>query len=172
MPTPEFIRALRAKIGHDLLHLPVVSVLARDDAGRLLLVQDAESQLWVSPGGIVEAHEIPSDAAVRETWEEAGVAIELTHLVGVMAGEHCAEVYANGDQIVWVATVFAARALSSAPRGDGQETLRAGFFTDAQAAALPCKPHLRRFLDAERAARPGAYFAPATWRPPSPQGDA
>lgn len=166
MPTPEFIRALRAKIGHDLLHLPVVAVLARDDAGRLLLVQEAESQLWVCPGGIVEPYEIPADAAVRETWEEAGVAVELTHLVGVVAGEHCAQSYANGDEIVWISTVFAARALGSTPHGDGQETTRAGFFTDAETAALPCKPHMRHFLAAERAARPGAYFTPATWRPP------
>ncbi len=166
MPTPEFIRALRAKIGHDSLHLPTVAVMVRDTAGRLLLVQEAESRLWVCPGGIVEPHELPSDAGVRETWEEAGVAAELTHLVGVIAGDHCEQRYANGDAIVWVATVFAARALTGAPRADGDETARAGFFTDAEVAALPCKPHLLRFLDAERAARPGAYFTPATWRPP------
>jgi 8-oxo-dGTP pyrophosphatase MutT (NUDIX family) len=31
---------------------------------------------------------LPADAAVRETWEEAGVFLDLTHIVGVFAREH------------------------------------------------------------------------------------
>jgi ADP-ribose pyrophosphatase YjhB (NUDIX family) len=165
MPTPDFIRSLRAKIGHDLLHLPTVAVLVYDKAGRVLLVKEIQSQLWTCPGGIVEPDELPANAALRETWEEAGVHAELSHLVGVVAGAHCTTVYANGDRIAWVATVFAARALTDAPRGDGDETTHAAFFTEEEVSALPSRPLLRDFLDAARVARPGAYFAPATWRP-------
>lgn len=165
MPTPDFIRSLRAKVGNDSLHLPTVAVLAYDEAGRLLLVRERDAQLWVCPGGIVEPEELPSNAAVRETWEEAGVWVELAHLVGVIAGEQCFTEYTNGDRITWVVTLFAARALTAVPRADGDETTHAGFFTADEIAALPCKPNLRRFLAAARAASPGAYFAPATWRP-------
>ncbi len=168
MPTPDFIRALRTKIGNDLLQLPVVAVLAYDDAGRLLLVKDRDSQRWACPGGIVEPLELPANAAVRETWEESGIHVELTHLVGVIAGDVCQNTYRNGDRIAWVSTVFAAKALTAAPRADGDETTQAGFFAEADVAGLTTRPHLRLFLDAARRARPGAYFAPATWRPPQP----
>ncbi len=43
---PKFIKALRSKIGTDLLQVPTVSVLAYDDQGQLLLVQDKSSGLW------------------------------------------------------------------------------------------------------------------------------
>jgi len=79
MPIPEFIKSLRAKIGTDLLQVPVATVMAYDKDGRLLLVQNKPSGLWAAPSGIIDPHELPSDAAVRETWEEAGVLVELTH---------------------------------------------------------------------------------------------
>ncbi|MBK8277038.1 MAG: NUDIX domain-containing protein [Nitrospira sp.] len=39
-----------------------------------------------APSGIVDPRELPSDAAVREVWEEAGVYVELTQVLGVFAG--------------------------------------------------------------------------------------
>ncbi len=64
MAIPEFIKTLRAKIGTELLQVPTVSVLTYDNQGRILLVQDKSSGLWGPPGGIVDPHELPSDAAV------------------------------------------------------------------------------------------------------------
>ncbi len=116
MPIPDFIQALRAKVGTDLLQVPTASVMAYDDLGRLLLVQDLKSGLWAQPSGIIDPHELPSDAAVREVWEEAGVFVELTQVLGVFAGEHFSGVYPNGDQLSVVATVFAARVISGSGR--------------------------------------------------------
>jgi 8-oxo-dGTP pyrophosphatase MutT (NUDIX family) len=165
MPTPAFIKSVRAKIGTELLQVPTVSVLAYDDDGRLLMVRDKETKLWVSPGGIVEPHEIPSDAAVRETWEETGVLVRLTRIVGVFGGEHCSVTYGNGDRLAWVATVFEARVTHGAPRADDVETCDAGFFSPIQLQDLPCKPHLRLFVDAARRSEHSAYFKPPTWGP-------
>lgn len=83
MPIPDFIKSLRAKIGTDLLQVPVATVMAYDQDGRRLLVQDKPSGLWGVPSGIIDPHELPADAAVRETWEEAGVFVELTHTSSV-----------------------------------------------------------------------------------------
>jgi len=150
MPIPEFIKSLRAKIGTDLLQVPVATVMAYDQDGRLLLVQDKPSGLWGPPSGIIDPHELPADAAVRETWEEAGVFVELTHILGVFAGEHFSHVYDNGDRLAAVSTVFAARVIRGTPRPDGVETSDARFFTPAEIEHLPCSAHFTRDKAASR----------------------
>jgi 8-oxo-dGTP pyrophosphatase MutT (NUDIX family) len=164
MPVPEFIKALRSKVGHDLLHIPTVLVLIRDDTDRLLLVQDGDDGLWTAPGGIVDPFELPANAAVREAWEEAGVQVQLTALVGVFSGELCYTNYSNGDKVAWVSTVFAARIVGGTAAPDGQETTAAQFFTAEEVAKLSLKRYLPMFLAAAESGQPG-YFQPATWQP-------
>jgi ADP-ribose pyrophosphatase YjhB (NUDIX family) len=48
----------------------------RDD-GALLLVEHTYRRRWGVPGGLLEKREDPSDAAVREAFEETGLRIEL-----------------------------------------------------------------------------------------------
>lgn len=165
MAIPNFIKALRAKIGTDLLQVPTVSVLAFDDHGRLLLVQDKSSGLWGAPSGILDPYELPADAAVRETWEEAGVFVELTHIVGVFAGEHFAGVYSNGDQIACVSTVFGACPIRGTPRPDHEETSDAGYFAPSEIDRLPCYPHFQMLRKVISECRPHAHFEPPTWQP-------
>jgi len=165
VPTPEFIVALRAKIGNDLLMVPTVAVVVHDHDDRLLLVQDKETGLWGCPGGIVEPGELPADAAVRETWEESGVFVRLTRIAGIFGGEHCVSTYRNGNRIAWVATLFAARVVSGTARADGTETRDARFYAEDEIAALPLKESTRRFLQGYAAGDPGAYFQPSGWQP-------
>lgn len=165
MPIPEHIRLLRERIGNALLEVPTVAVYAFDERGRVLLVRDAESRQWTSPGGIIEPQETPADAAVREVWEEAGVLVELTHVIGVFGGPGFEATYANGDRIAWIATVFGARPVGGAACPDGVETIEAGWFDRAQTATLDCRPHLRTTLAAAYAWTGRALFEPPTWRP-------
>lgn len=164
MPVPEFIKSLRSKVGHALLQVPTVAVLVRDDAGRLLLVQDGDTGLWTCPGGLIEPFEQPADAAVRETWEEAGLHVELTALVGVFGGELCQTHYRNGDKVAWVATVFAARIIGGTAKADGDETTAIRYCTADDLATLPVKPWVKLFIDAAETAGSG-YFQPASWQP-------
>ncbi len=168
MPIPEFIKSLRAKIGTDLLQVPTTMVLAYDDQGRLLLVKDRASGLWGAPSGIIDPHELPSDAAVREVWEEAGVFVELTQILGVFAGEHFSGVYPNGDQLSVVATVFAGRVISGMPRADQDETSDAKFFHPREIEQLSCYPHFHVIRQAISQSPSQPYFKPATWRPQRP----
>lgn len=57
------------------LQLPSVSAHIFDDAGRLLLVRHRDGDAWSTPGGFIEPDERPSDAVVRETWEETGLMV-------------------------------------------------------------------------------------------------
>jgi hypothetical protein len=43
----DYFRGLRAKVGHDLLILPSVTVLLFDDERRVLLVRHSNEGLWV-----------------------------------------------------------------------------------------------------------------------------
>ena len=77
MPVAPHIAALREKIGHDLLLVPCVAVLPRDDQGRVLLVRQSDFGLWGTVGGAVDVDESPEDAARREAREEIGAEVEL-----------------------------------------------------------------------------------------------
>ena len=165
MAMSEYIRALRAKVGNDVLEVPTAAVITFDPTGRVLLARHADTDMWTAPGGMIEPYETPADAAVRETWEETGVLVQLTHVVGVFGGELCGVKYRNGDELSWVATVFAARPVRGEPRADGDEMLDARYFTPSELDGLACKPHVRMFLAAALAAQERAWFQPATWSP-------
>ena len=84
---PEYILRLRQLVGGDeLLQAPSVAVALRDEAGRVLLARHVDAGRWVLPGGTIEPEESPADAAVREMWEESGLWVRLTRLVGVFGG--------------------------------------------------------------------------------------
>lgn len=44
---------------------------------KVLLHWHRKLQRWLPPGGHIEPGELPDEAAVRETWEEVGIGIEL-----------------------------------------------------------------------------------------------
>jgi ADP-ribose pyrophosphatase YjhB (NUDIX family) len=65
---------------------PCAGALVVDDTGRLLLGQRAIEPffgLWDIPGGFLEADEHPEAGAIREVFEETGLHVELTGLLGV-----------------------------------------------------------------------------------------
>ncbi len=82
MPMSDYIRGLRDRIGTTVLEVPTVSVLVFDERERILLVRHVEGNDWTTPGGMIEPYETPADAALRETWEETGLLVALTQIVG------------------------------------------------------------------------------------------
>lgn len=120
MPMSAYVRELRKKIGTTVLEIPTVSVLVFDEDDRVLLVRHVEGNNWTTPGGMIEPYELPSDAAVREMWEETGIHVGLTHIVGVFGGPLCSSAYANGDKVAWISTVFAAQPVGGTLIPDGE----------------------------------------------------
>lgn len=167
MPMSNYIRALRAKIGTTVLEIPTVSVLVFDERRRVLLVRHVEGNDWTTPGGMVEPYETPSHTAVRETWEETGLFVRLTHIVGVFGGELCRGTYSNGDEVSWVSTAFGAQPMDGSLKPDGEETLEARYFERGELSVLRCKPHARSFIEAAYSWRQSAQFKPPTWTPPT-----
>jgi ADP-ribose pyrophosphatase YjhB (NUDIX family) len=132
MAMSPFIRRLRDLIGNELLVLPSVAVLPRDDRGRVLLVRIIDSGLWATIGGAVEPDEAPQDAARREAQEEAGVEVELGPILAVSGGPEYRLVYPNGDQTSYVVTAYDATVTGGVPTPDGDETSEVGWWDPAR----------------------------------------
>jgi 8-oxo-dGTP pyrophosphatase MutT (NUDIX family) len=147
--------------------LQSATVILFDDAGRLLLARDAASGLWMTIGGAIEPDEAPADAAVREVWEETGLLVEPTGVLGVLGGPGFRITYPNGDHVAYIVTVFGARVVAGQPRADGAEASALRFVTRDETDMLPMAPWTREIVTLAFNASAFAYFAPSTWRPPS-----
>ncbi|MGW5381398.1 NUDIX hydrolase [Nocardia sp. NPDC003963] len=135
MPTPDFIRHIRATVGHQLLWLPGVSAVVFDEAGRILLHRRVDDHRWALLSGIPEPGEQPAAAVVREVFEETGVECVVEGLVAVQSEPAMA--YANGDICQFMNLCFRARAVGGTARVNDDESLEVGWFApDALPADL------------------------------------
>ncbi len=126
MPTPDFVLALRAKIGHDPLWLMGVSaVVLRGD--EVLLVRRADTGAWTPVTGIVDPGEEPATSAERETLEEAAIVARATALTWVHVIPPIT--YANGDRSQYVDLVFRCDYVSGDPHPADGENTEAGWFS-------------------------------------------
>jgi ADP-ribose pyrophosphatase YjhB (NUDIX family) len=153
-------------MGKTLLQLPSVSVIVRDSEDRVLLVRHADMGSWTTPGGLVEPQEVPSDAAVRETWEETGLYVRLTRLAGVYGGPEFVVQYSNGDRTSYVMVAFEAVPIDGEARPDEKETVEVGFFSREELESLELLGWLPEILnDVFAGDERGAYRMPR-WAPP------
>ena len=78
-------RLFRADEGYITPKLDVRLALFRSDEKRqrVLLIRERQDGRWCLPGGYIDVGDSPSEAAVRETREEAQVEARVTRLVGV-----------------------------------------------------------------------------------------
>ncbi len=166
MPISPFIRALRDKVGHDLLALQSATVVVFDEGGRMLLAQDTESGLWMTIGGAIEPGETPPDAAVRECYEEAGLLVKLVRLIGVFGGPRFQISYANGDIASYVAIVFEGCQVGGTLRADGSEARTLRYVTQTESTLLPMAPWTADMVARAFDRRAPPYFASPSWRPP------
>ncbi|HEX6500479.1 MAG TPA: NUDIX domain-containing protein [Micromonosporaceae bacterium] len=120
MSLSPYIARLRAHIGSDLLLLPGVTGVVRNDAGQVLLIRRSDNGRWSLPAGAVDPGEQPADAVVREVYEETGVHVAVQRLGG--AATHRV-VYPNGDVCEYLNVWFDCRAVGGEPRvNDGEAT--------------------------------------------------
>ncbi len=121
--------------------MPVVALALSDPRGHLLLQQRPPGKhhggLWEFPGGKVQTNENPRFALVREISEELGLAIESAHLNPALVAD-------DGADPAIVLILYTASRWSGDPASlEGQQW---GWFTRAEAAALPLAPMDRDLL--------------------------
>ncbi|UGY94737.1 NUDIX hydrolase [Streptomyces gobiensis] len=126
MATPDFIRELRAGIGHQLLFLPGVTAIVFDDQGRVLLGRRSDTDRWAVIGGIPEPGEQPAETAVREVYEETAVRCVPERVVMVETREQIE--YVNGDICQFMDVTLRCRAVGGEARVNDDESLEVGWF--------------------------------------------
>lgn len=125
MPTPPFIVDLRASIGHAPLWLMGANALVvRGD--EVLLVRRSDTGEWAPISGIVDPGEHPSETAVREALEEAGVVIEVERLLWTVVMDEIT--YPNGDRCRFLDHGFRARWVSGEPYVADEESTEVAWF--------------------------------------------
>jgi 8-oxo-dGTP pyrophosphatase MutT (NUDIX family) len=137
MPMSDYLKELRQKVGHALLLLPSAAVVLHDAQDRILLCLHADKNVWVTPGGLIEPGEQPADAAVRETMEETGLAVQITGILGAYGGEDLIIDYPNGDKAAYVGIIFRGRIIGGEARPDGTETLDLRWFSRQELMLVP-----------------------------------
>ncbi|MET7361236.1 NUDIX domain-containing protein [Streptomyces sp. NPDC005562] len=158
MATPDFIRAIRADAGQQLLWLPGVTAIVFDDDGRVLLGRRSDNGRWSVIGGIPEPGEQPADCAVREVYEETAVHCVPERVVLVQALEPVT--YDNGDNCQYMDITLRCRAVGGEAKVNDDESLEVGWF-DVDALPRLHEFSLFRIKQAMAAEGP-AWFAPHT----------
>ena len=153
MAIPDFVVALRTKIGTAPLWLSgVTAVVLKDD--QLLLVRRADNGAWTPVTGIIDPGEQPADAAVREVVEESGVRVVPERLAGI--GVTDIVVYDNGDQSQYLDLTFRMRWTDGDPYpADGENTEAKWFSVDA---LPPMSAEMTGRIEAALSDRPSALF--------------
>ena len=157
MATPDFVVALREKIGTAPLWLSGVTAVVVRDA-EVLLVRRSDNAAWTPVTGIIDPGEEPATAAVREVDEETGVRARPDRLVWVHVTGPV--VYANGDETQYLDLVFRLSWLSGEPVPlDGENTEASWFALDAMPEL---SADMLRRIHAAVENRPETHFGFAT----------
>lgn len=123
-----------------------VAVLLRNDDGHVLLEKRRDCGLWGMPGGRLEPGESISDAAVREIFEETGLAVRVTGLRGVYS-EPRDRIITFPDNVVQSVDVLVEAAILSGTLRISEESEAMQFFPpDALPPEAEQIPPARRIL--------------------------
>lgn len=141
----DYIKYLRAMVGHEPIVLCGASVIVVDENGALLLQKRTDNGCWCYAGGIVELYEDVRDAARRELYEETGLKAKSLSLFGVYSGEGMAHCYPNGDKASIVDVVFLCTDYEGALKPQPEEVTALGFFPP-DALPAPINPTSQKAL--------------------------
>jgi 8-oxo-dGTP pyrophosphatase MutT (NUDIX family) len=126
MPISDYLRNLRRKIGNQCIMMPAVSAIIINDRREVLLHRSSHDGKWYVIGGAPDPGEEPAHAAVREAFEETGLIVRPTRLVGTYADPIVT--YSNGDQVLYTATVLRCDPIGGALRVADDESLEVKYF--------------------------------------------
>ncbi|MFI6026385.1 NUDIX hydrolase [Amycolatopsis magusensis] len=127
--------------------VPSVTVVIRDDAGRVLLIHKIDNDLWALPGGGHDAGERITETAVREVREETGLDVEIVRLIGTYTDPRHVMAYDDGEVRQQFSLCFEGRWTGGQPREDGTETKAVRWVDPAELDGLNIHPSMRLRID-------------------------
>ncbi|MGH1494008.1 MAG: NUDIX hydrolase N-terminal domain-containing protein [Acidimicrobiales bacterium] len=100
-----------------------IGAVVGDDQGRLLLIQRADSGVWLYPTGWADVGYSPSEVAIKEVQEETGITCEVIRPLAILDG-----LRAGFSRVPLYSLVFLCRAVGGTISPHPQECLDAGWF--------------------------------------------
>ena len=100
-----------------------IGAVVGDEHGRLLLIQRADSGVWLYPTGWADVGYSPSEVAVKEVREETGIICEVERPLAILDG-----LRAGFSRVPLYSLVFLCRAVGGEISPHPQECLDAGWF--------------------------------------------
>jgi ADP-ribose pyrophosphatase YjhB (NUDIX family) len=122
--------------------------------GKLLLVREASDGGWTMPGGWADVGDIPSRAAEREVWEEAGFRVKASRVIGVYdANRHGPLELFHAFKVIFLCDLLSGEARPSS------ETTEVSFFGPAEIpASLSIARTNPRYIQAAFSAQSDPHF--------------
>lgn len=103
----DYYKQLRQQIGTQLIFSPSVAAIIRNENGEILFQRPSlDSDIWSLPAGAIELGETPSQAVIREVYEETGLHVKPHKLLGVFGGKDFRFTYPDGNEVEYLALVF------------------------------------------------------------------
>jgi ADP-ribose pyrophosphatase YjhB (NUDIX family) len=119
----EWMRSIGEGVPGYVTPKTAVGAVVGDDRGRLLLVQRADSGVWLYPTGWADVGYSPAEVAVKEVKEETGIDCEVVGLLGVLDG-----LRRGYSRIPLYSIVFLCRATGGSLAAHPLECRDVGFF--------------------------------------------
>ena len=130
------------------LHLGCSAVLFDEKRERVLLTQRTDNGRWCVPGGAMEAGESAAEACEREVWEETGLKVRVTRLIGIYSNPDQLVIYPDGNKAFFVVLSFEVEKISG-ELGLSNETTAFGYYTLEEMESMPIHgEHKARVEDA------------------------
>jgi ADP-ribose pyrophosphatase YjhB (NUDIX family) len=130
MPMSEYYRSLREQVGPELLMMPSIAAIIRNEAGDILFIRKPGETLWGLPAGAIEPGEKPSRALRREVYEETGLMVNPLKVIGVFGGSKFRYEYDNGHQVEYLTLVFECSMVNRTLKGLDGEAEELRFFKE------------------------------------------
>jgi len=102
----DYYKTLREKVGSELIFMPSVAAIIRNEAGEILFQNKGNGEKWSLPAGAIEPGEAPAEGVVREVWEETGLQVVPKILLGVFGGKDFRYQYPNGHKVEYNVFLF------------------------------------------------------------------
>ncbi|WP_440117729.1 NUDIX domain-containing protein [Paenibacillus sp. QZ-Y1] len=130
MGMSDYYRNLREKIGNELIFMPGVAGIIRNNQEEILFGRKHNETTWGLIAGAIELGETPAQAMIREALEETGLVIEPDRIIGVYGGEEQRFTYRNGHQVEYLTIVFECKIKDGQLTPDHEEMKDLQFFPE------------------------------------------
>jgi len=136
MGMSNFYKKLRKKVGNELILIPSVATIIRNDHEEILLQNKGNGEKWSLPAGAIEPGEAPAEAIVREVWEETGLFVIPKKLLGVFGGKEYRYQYPNGDKVEYNIFLFESAIQRGQLNPNDNESKKLQFFSPSSMPEL------------------------------------